>query len=194
MVEGFVEMDNLLGTQSQRFEVAFSMAAYKKATWNKHWNLFKLTNEDELETYLKPSGLWHRFTADVCARVVRQVEEVEKKIISSSSKTTAATEASCSAKPDSLSIFLDHKSSDLDCSFCGDHLPVSPSQELLRLCRVLDAAYKTGHHKESYTFISALVEHCARHKAEVTYENQPNNRKWPSQVNFATLGHHIENL
>jgi hypothetical protein len=59
---------------------------------------------------------------------------------------------------------------------------------------VLDAAYKTRHHKESYAFISALVEHCARHKAEATYENQPNDCKWPSQVNFATLGRRIENL
>jgi hypothetical protein len=194
MVEGFAEMDNLSGNQSQRFEVAFPMAAYKKATWNKHWSLFKLANDDELETYSKPSGLWRRFTANVRARVVRQIKNAEENFINSSSKTIATTEASSSPKPDSLSIVLDRESSDFDCSFCSDHLPISPSHKLLRLREVLDAAYKTRHDKESYSFISALVEHCARHKAEATYENQPNDRKWPSQVNFATLGRRIENL
>ena len=191
MVEGFAEMDNLSGTQSQRFEVAFPMAAYKKATWNKHWNLFKLANEDELDMYSTPSGLWRRFTADVRTRVVRQVENAEQKFISSLSKTTATTEASSRSKPNSPSISLN---CDFDCSFCNGHFPISPSQELLRLREALDAAYKTRYNKESYTFISALVEHCARHKAEATYENQPNDHKWPSQVNFATLGRRVESL
>jgi hypothetical protein len=116
---------------------------------------------------------------------VRQVENAEEKFISSASSST---------KTASLNISLDHESFDSDCSFCGDRLPISPSLELSRLRGVLDAAYKTRHNKESYAFISALVEHCARHKAEATYENQPNDHKWPSQVNFATLGRRIENL
>lgn len=140
MVEGFAEMDNLLGTQSQRFEVAFPMAAYKKATWNKHCNLFKLANKDELDTYSTPSGLWCRFTADVRTRIVRQVENAEQKFISSLSKTTATTKASSRSKPNSPIISLN---CDFDCSFCSGHFPISPSQELLRLREVLDAAYKT---------------------------------------------------
>jgi hypothetical protein len=67
MAEGFDEMQNMLGTLSQRFELAFPMAPYKKATWNKHWQLFKLAMKEELTTYLKPDSLWRKFTVAVHA-------------------------------------------------------------------------------------------------------------------------------
>lgn len=115
------------------------MAAYKKVTWNKHWNSFKLTNEDELNTYLTPSGLWRGFTTDVHTCIVHQVENAEQKFISSLSKTTVTTKASSRSKPNSPSISLN---CNFDCSFCSSHFPISPSKELLRLHEVLDATRK----------------------------------------------------
>jgi hypothetical protein len=58
----------------------------------------------------------------------------------------------------------------------------------------LDDAYETKRDKESLTFISALVKHCARHKAERTFEVLPADCKWPTQVNYASLGRCVEAL
>jgi hypothetical protein len=62
------------------------------------------------------------------------------------------------------------------------------------LRKVVDDAYREKKDKGSLTFISTVVEYCARHKAERIYEVQPADRKWPSQVNYASLGRRVEAL
>ena len=48
MANGIHEMGQMSGTLAHRFEAAFLMAKFKKATWSKHSNLYKLANADDM--------------------------------------------------------------------------------------------------------------------------------------------------
>lgn len=161
------------GTLPQRFQAAFPMATFKKAMWSKHSNLFKHATEVELDQFSTPTGLWCTFCAAVQSRIASQISTAEEKLTNSDLQPNADA---------------------LDCSFCGDVLPTSLSLELLKLWKALDDAYETKRDKGSLTFISALVEHCARHKAERTFEVLPADCKWLTQVNYASLGRRVEVL
>ena len=85
---------------------------------------------------------------------------------------------------------------DLECEFCSHDLPTSPSPQLLALRNEIDIAAKRKATKpdQSLRYILSVVAHCMHHTAERTYELQSADHKWPSHINFASLGRRVEAL
>jgi hypothetical protein len=139
-----------------------------------------------------PGRLWSKFRADVRHRLATQAEEGERKqkpkmaslglgIEVSGAHTVAIKEEPSHGIDQNFKL-------DNDCSFCDSALPCSPSCTLVALRKDLDAALATKKNRQSWKVIAALVEYCARHKAEASLEALPNGNKWPAQIDFACLG------
>jgi hypothetical protein len=133
----------------------------------------------------------------VKARLALQVEEGGRKQVSRQNKNTDVVRVR--VKEGTLEPLGPDMDIDSDCSYCGEPHPSSPSATLIQLQTTLGSilASQKGRGRktrESWKLISALVEYCARHKAEATYELLPAGTKWPAHINFLTLGQRIEAL
>lgn len=207
MAEGIHEMVQMSGTLAHRFEAGFPMAKFRKATWSKHSNLYKLATPDDMQCYCTPDGLWKRFTADMRSQVDQAIKDgaIRKRAKDGVSHTRVEALISQRALEQSLGALgndcgavksefdLQH---DLECEFCSHDLPTSPSPQLLILCNEIDISAKRKATKpnELLGYISSVVTHCMCHKAERTYELQSADHKWPLHINFASLGHCVEAL
>lgn len=207
MATGIHEMGQMSGTLAHRFEAAFPMATFKKSTWSKHSNLYKLANADDMSRYSAPDGLWKRFTAEVKSRIHDQIKNGAIRKNAKVQVNRARMKAPRVRRDldwDLGASGMNHGAvkaefdleRDLECEFCLHDLPTSPSPELLVLRTDIDTAAKQKITKpdRSLAYISSVVAHCMRHKAERTYELQTADRKWPSHVNFANLGSRVEAL
>ena len=207
MANGIHEMDQMSGTLAHRFEATFPMAKFKKATWSKHSNLYKLANADDMRHYSAPDGLWKRFTADVKSRVNQQIGNgaIRKKAKDGvdcarmkAPKIQRALDWDLEGSNMDYSV-VNSKfdlERDLECEFCLHDLPTSPSPQLLALRNEIDIAAKRKATKpdQSLRYISSIMAHCMHHTAERTYELQSADHKWPSHINFASLGRRVEAL
>lgn len=154
-----------------------------KGTWKNNYDVFKAATPEELQEFMNPGALWKKFRRTVRDRLARQADKGQAKRI------TVEIEPGLAVLDSGYSTADNH-----DCTFCDQPLPATASATLISLRTELDQAISKRKIKKNSPVVTALYEYCARHTAEAMYEAQPQNAKWPLDVDFSGLGFRLENL
>lgn len=160
-----------------------------KGTWQNNYDVYKAATPEELQEFLHPGALWKKFQYTVRQQLLRQAEKGQARRVTAVIESGSAQESEAIVDSGYSSAYNGH-----NCTFCNEPLPTIASATLISLCTVLNRAVLKRRTKKNSPVVTALYMYCAQHTAEALYEAQPQDAKWPINVNFAELGYCVENL